>query len=285
MRNYDIGVLPTSEEYFYIASTFAKDTLFYLESGGDYQCDEKYIVKRMEETIDTFLLEIIQDGTLYLQIEDITYAVPKGSIFLLDCKRPHLYYAKEKVSFKFFHFSGKMVQNYLDSLYELNGPVFFPEDFVEMSKKFSFVVNMLEGGNVNEHLASLAIHDIFAHLALINPSIQVDTTQIIVEAAKYMDKFYAENLSVKRLAETANLSIYYFIRSFKKIHGCTPHEYLTGLRLKNSINLLLTTKLSVEAISDMVGFNSVSSFVRVFRKEFDCTPGRFRSYQSKLKKE
>lgn len=278
MRNYDVGVLPASEEYFYIASKFAKDTLFFLESGGDYQCDEKYIVRRMEEQIDTFLLEIIQDGTLYLKIEDKTYPVPKGSMFLLDCKRPHLYYAKEKVSFKYFHFSGKMVQNYLDTLYESNGPVFFPEDFVDMSKKFSFIINMMASGNVNEHLASLTIHDIFAHLATNNSLAKVDTSQIIVEAARYMDKFYPENLSIKGLAESSNLSIYYFIRTFKKIHGCTPYEYLTNVRLKNAKNLLLTTKLSVEAISGMVGFSCVSNFVRTFRRELKYTPAQFRNH-------
>lgn len=285
MRNYDLGVLPTSEEYFYIASTFARDTLFYLESSGDYQCDENYIVNKMDETIDTFMLRIIQGGTLYLQIENQTYAVPKGGVFLLDCKIPHLYYAKENVSFKYFHFSGKMVQNYVDKLYESNGPVFFPEDFVGVSKKFAFIVNMMAGGSVNEHLASLTIHDIFAQLALSNPSTQVDTSQIIVEAARYMDKFYGENLSIQRLAETSNLSKYYFIRTFKKIHGCTPYEYLMNVRLKNAKNLLLTTKLSVESIGGMVGFSCVSNFVRTFRKEFDCTPAQFRNDTPRIRQD
>ena len=111
MRNYDIGVLATSQEYFHVASIFAKKTLFYLISGGDYQCDDTYTVVKggMPES---FYVMLIQKGTLYIEMNRRQYMAPQGTVFVLDSKINCHYFAKASLSMQWIQFSGIMVQNF-----------------------------------------------------------------------------------------------------------------------------------------------------------------------------
>ena len=100
----------------------------------------------------------------------------------------------------------------------------------------------------------------------------------MIEVARYIDKFYSENLTVQNLAKGCNLSVYYFIRAFQQVHGCTPHQYLASVRFDSAKHLLLTSNLSVEKIGEIVGFSSGSNFARAFKKEFGYSPTEFRDY-------
>lgn len=280
MRNYDIGVLATSQEYFHVASIFAKKTLFYLISGGDYQCDDTYTVVKggMPES---FYVMLVQKGTLHIEMNGRTYMAPQGTVFVLDSKIDCHYYAKARLSMQWIQFSGIMVQNFFDMLYEnneQNGPVFYIDDIMAMSKKFSFIMNMFAANQINEFQGSLSLHDILTTLTLLNPLSQEDTNLSMIEVARYIDKFYSENLTVQNLAKGCNLSVYYFIRAFQQVHGCTPHQYLASVRFDSAKHLLLTSNLSVEKIGEIVGFSSGSNFARAFKKEFGYSPTEFRDY-------
>lgn len=283
MRNYDIGVLATSQEYFHVASQFAKKTLFYLISGGDYQCDREFVDKK-EARPDSFYVMLIQKGTLYVEMNGKNYMAPRGSVFVLDSKIDCCFYTKDNVSMQWIQFSGIMVQNFIDLLYETNGksgPIFQIDDIPAMAKKFDFIMNMFATNQVNEALGSLYIHDILTSLTLLNPLSQESTELSMLEVARYIDKFYCENITVKNLAKACNLCVYYFIRAFQKIHNRTPYQYLASVRFENAKRLLLTTTLSIEEIGSMVGFSSGSNFARAFKKEFGYSPTAFRNNSGK----
>ena len=280
MKNNDIGVLASSQEYFHVASQFAKKTLFYLISGGDYQCNKDFL-DRKGNLPESFYVMLIQKGTLYIDMNHKTYMAPKGSVFVLDSKIECCYYAKDNLSMQWIQFGGLTVQNFIDLLYETNsknGPIFQLDDLPAMSKKFDFIMNMFATNQVNECLGSLYIHDILTSLTLLNPLSQEGTNLSMIEVARYIDKFYSENLTVKNLAKGCNLCVYYFIRAFQKVHHCTPYQYLAGVRFENAKRLLLSTNLNVEEIGNMVGFSSGSNFARSFKKEFGYSPTTYRKY-------
>ena len=70
----------------------------------------------------------------------------------------------------------------------------------------------------------------------------------------------------------------YMRRLFYAQMGQTPHEYLNNLRIKTAKKLLSsrkTSNYSVSEISDMVGFNDLSYFSRVFKKATGFPPGKY----------
>lgn len=99
---------------------------------------------------------------------------------------------------------------------------------------------------------------------------------VISPALDYIHKHYMEPLTTPLLADMCNLSETHFRRLFGRIMGSSPMEFINSVRIDEACRLLLTTKDSVLAISEHVGFHSVSSFNRHFSALLDDTPSKWR---------
>ena len=97
----------------------------------------------------------------------------------------------------------------------------------------------------------------------------------IVQAKLFMDKYYAEPITLNIITGEAFFSKYHFIRTFSKIYGFTPHQYLKNVRLEKA-KQLLKDRMSISDVCNSVGFQSKSSFVGLFRKSIGETPATFR---------
>ena len=64
-------------------------------------------------------------------------------------------------------------------------------------------------------------------------------------------------------------------RMFKRYFKITPTEYINSKRLGYAAELLVEQKYSTTEICFMAGFNNLSHFYSVFRKQFQCTPNQF----------
>src|SRR5689334_14048326 len=87
----------------------------------------------------------------------------------------------------------------------------------------------------------------------------------------------SRNLTLGKMAETANLSPPYFCYLFKTITGVPPAKYLKSLRLQQAAMLLSTTFLSVKEIVRQVGMGDESHFVRDFKRVYGMTPSEYRN--------
>lgn len=92
-----------------------------------------------------------------------------------------------------------------------------------------------------------------------------------------IDRHYAEPLDLERLAGVAHLSPSHVVRRFKVAFGETPHQYLYRRRIERAQWLLRTTDHSIAAIAVEVGYDSVGTFTRTFRRLVGETPTRHRS--------
>lgn len=82
--------------------------------------------------------------------------------------------------------------------------------------------------------------------------------------------------SIRRLAQEAGLSPYHFLRTFQKLVGVTPHQYIRRTRLRRAAAQLLVEQNAVLDVVMDCGFGDVSNFNRAFRSEFDMNPRQFR---------
>lgn len=58
--------------------------------------------------------------------------------------------------------------------------------------------------------------------------------------------------------------------------GCTVSEYVKTKKIEKSIDLLLNDDLSIEEISEKLGFSSASYYSKTFKKIKGISPGKFR---------
>jgi AraC-like DNA-binding protein len=83
-------------------------------------------------------------------------------------------------------------------------------------------------------------------------------------------------LPLRALAREAGLSPYHFIRTFGRVTGLTPHQYLRRARLRRAAFRLGTAQAPVIDVVFETGFGDVSSFNRAFRAEFGVSPRDYR---------
>lgn len=101
-----------------------------------------------------------------------------------------------------------------------------------------------------------------------------DQKDSIKRACDYISHNFAENLSLKKLAEIACLSSFHFQREFKKRVGITPHENLNDFRISKSKKMLLNSE-DIADIAIQTGFFDQSHFSRIFRKTVGVSPGKY----------
>ncbi|MBQ1458450.1 MAG: AraC family transcriptional regulator, partial [Butyrivibrio sp.] len=68
----------------------------------------------------------------------------------------------------------------------------------------------------------------------------------------------------------------YMIAQFKEETGITPAVYLRKVRLKKAAGLLISTSDEIQKISGSVGIPDANYFVKLFKAEFQMTPGAYR---------
>jgi AraC-like DNA-binding protein len=89
-------------------------------------------------------------------------------------------------------------------------------------------------------------------------------------------------LTLARLARESGLSPYHFLRTFERLTGLTPHQYVLRARLREAaIRLAVTEKRArILDIALDSGFGDVSNFNRSFRAEFGVSPRAYRQRAS-----
>ncbi len=115
------------------------------------------------------------------------------------------------------------------------------------------------------------------HLAPILPGRRHHADAAILQAQDWIEAHHAEHLSLARIAVEAALSERTLKRRFQQATGLSPIVYLQQVRIDRAKRLLLATALPVKAIAYEVGYENLSFFVRLFRKETGQTPGAWRS--------
>jgi AraC-like DNA-binding protein len=98
----------------------------------------------------------------------------------------------------------------------------------------------------------------------------------LASARERIEREYARDLTVAELARTARCSAFHFIRSFKSAFGLTPGRFLRRRRLERARELLTSTPLPVTEVCDAVGYGSLGTFSREFRRETGESPTAYR---------
>ena len=99
----------------------------------------------------------------------------------------------------------------------------------------------------------------------------------IFPAIDYIKKNYASTIRVIDLARSCGMSESYFRRVFEKYMNMKPMDYVNFVRIQRGCALLRETDLTIALVSNKIGFESVSTFIRNFKKVIGCTPNKWKA--------
>ena len=101
-------------------------------------------------------------------------------------------------------------------------------------------------------------------------------TETFVGICDYISTHCAEELTLELMAEKAGFSKYHFSRLFKQFSGQTFYQYLSKKRIEHAEMLLISHEYSITDVASESGFESLSSFIRMFKLQKNMTPTQFR---------
>ena len=97
----------------------------------------------------------------------------------------------------------------------------------------------------------------------------------------YINEHYKEEIRLKQLSEMVKMSPVSFSRFFKLRTGKSLSDYIVDIRLGHAARLLFSTTNTVSEICYECGFNNISNFNRLFKKNKNCSPKEFREMYKK----
>ena len=77
-------------------------------------------------------------------------------------------------------------------------------------------------------------------------------------------------------AARMNMTLTHFRRIFKELSGLPPQQFLLHCRLRKAAELLHTSQLPIKEIAARSGWDNVFYFSRLFRRQYELSPGRYR---------
>jgi len=246
---------------------------------------------------------LITSGKAIFQIENSTYGVNKGDIIIIGSGELHSAYSQSSSDLcicKSLAFNCDMLSSkssdaiqikFINPLInnQLNLPHHLKCSSINEITIRSFLLELISTLNYRESNFELAaksyLYMIFSKIMLmvtykntnellnVNSSNKIDNFKHILN---YIHINYNKPLTIKELSLQLNMSEGHFCRTFKAFTFKTPIDYLNYYRTTKAQEFLINSDKKILEISMDVGFNNLSYFINIFKKNTGFTPSEFR---------
>jgi len=123
------------------------------------------------------------------------------------------------------------------------------------------------------HVIDLSRGDQSAYASLRTKKYHQDPEVLFIQ--QWLEENFAQKIVVNALSTKVNLSTRTFIRRFKRATEQSPLTYLQGVRVEAAKKHLEASTHSVERIVNLVGYDDLSSFTRLFKKHTGLSPSQY----------
>lgn len=115
-----------------------------------------------------------------------------------------------------------------------------------------------------------------AKYILLENMLKPDFNPNIEKATSFINENLEKDLSVEYITKNTHISKNVLYKNFREYFNCTVSEYINKKRVEMSVDLLLNTNMSIEEISQRMGFSSSAYYTQNFKKIKGITPLKFK---------
>ena len=112
-----------------------------------------------------------------------------------------------------------------------------------------------------------------------------DTDETILRIKSYIDLHYNQDLSLSELSKVFYLQPNTISKNFSRLVGKTVNAYINAVRITNAAYLLEHTEMNITELAEYVGYASMNTFLRQFRKHMEVSPLQYRKRYQDLHRE
>lgn len=257
---------------------------FWIEMAGISRCDDKYHIIREDSKV--CVCEYIIKGSGTLHICGKTYYPKAGDIYILPEFEKHEYYVDPKDPWTkiYFNVRGTGVSSMLN-IFEMKNKFLFSncEELYPVFEKV--IMKTREDIPAEEIMIECCEHFVHLLFCLYN---KVKTSDESLEEVQRVKLFIENNvereLSVKEIADSIYRSRDYTNRLFKRYYDMTPYAYYLEMRVEKAKALLQHTTLSIQQISEKLGYKSGKCFSEQFQYMTGMTATYYRKKEHGAKR-
>lgn len=107
------------------------------------------------------------------------------------------------------------------------------------------------------------------------------SSETYVEHALQYISLNNANVKVSDIAKYIGINHFNLTSIFKKELHVSPHEYLVNYRLQIAAELIKTTNLSIQDISNQAGYNDPGNFTKMFKNMYGVSPKTYQPENSR----
>lgn len=248
-------------------------------------------------------MSYIKEGHGQYIVDDKTYNINKGDIFIFNNTENHvlLVNPEQNIVNLVIHFEPRFIWSQTDESFDSRYlKVFFNRGrdftnrwayndpttikicdlFTEIEDEFKHVKHgyeLMVKVKLLNILVLMCRHHDYLWKDSVNMSDMKQGINSINSVLDYIDFNINKPISLKDLATFAHMNTSYFSTFFKKYNGITPSHYITSKRIEKSIDYLKFSDKSVIEISNLCGFNNMTSFYNAFKKFCGISPSLLRN--------
>ena len=109
------------------------------------------------------------------------------------------------------------------------------------------------------------------------PRKQEEYIEKFIEICNYISAHCSDELNLEAVASMSGFSKFYFSRLFKQFTDVSFYKYVNQKRIEKAAKMLTKPNISITNVALSCGFESLSSFIRMFKIVKGCTPTEFRN--------
>lgn len=113
-------------------------------------------------------------------------------------------------------------------------------------------------------------------LAFIESKNKNRNSDIVQYIKNYIIENLEDNLSLNIVAEKVGLTPHYLSKVFKEEANINFIEFVTGEKMKKASDLIVSSNLSIEEISQKLGYGSSAYFIKKFKEAYGITPKQYK---------
>lgn len=238
-------------------------------------------------------------------IDNETYTIQSGDIFLINPFTPHSYTTISEDSkpvlvynvifySDFLHASNNLFpERFIDSFHQELFKTPYNQDtgktsYIKMhdsDRSFFTLLKILQDEYNNQRVGYLVSLKNLLNLLLIKLYRQTvkhkkeltgKNKAILNDVIEYLKEHATENLLLKDIAKKYYFSVSYFNRLLKTYIGVTFNEFIQQERMLIAAKLLQDTDLTIDEICGKVGYSDIKFFYSLFLKNIGVSPAQYR---------
>ncbi|MBE5764135.1 MAG: AraC family transcriptional regulator [Clostridiales bacterium] len=237
--------------------------------------DKDYYIERKHN--DYFVFEYVKSGKGYIQCGGKDYQVESDCVYILQPGSGHKYGSDKKEPYEkvWINFFSSIFSDILVA-YGHSGKVVFPNSGCE--RYFDELLEVAEQNSDNEQVYIKVSEIIFKIiLTLAEKAERKQETSYVANLVKEaLDNSIYRKITVEEIAKEINFSKSQMTREFKKYYGVTPYKYLLDRKIVIAKQLLLSTGMRVQEISEALGFVDAYYFSDIFKTKTGLSPMAYR---------